>query len=205
MITINTTFSFKQIINKSTFICTLIPITSNEEAMNALSEVRKKYYDATHNCYAYIWGIDGEYARYSDDGEPSQTAGVVILDVLKKNELTNVLAIVTRYFGGIKLGASGLVRAYSSTTAGCVKYIDPSLFLHLLECSDMEINVSYTNYNRINRYLTGYKEKEKEFLEEIKIIIIVPTSDIDVLKRNLIEGTKGQINIKISEPIKFFG
>ena len=86
MYTVKEITTFEHVINKSVFICTLFPIKDNNHANEILKEVRKKYYDATHNCYAYIYGLNGEYAKNSDDGEPSQTAGVVILDVLKKNE-----------------------------------------------------------------------------------------------------------------------
>ena len=146
MKTIKEIYTSTIIIQKSEFICHIFPVNTVEEANTHLANIRKKYYDATHNCYAYIYGDNGEYARCSDDGEPSQTAGVVILDVLKKNELTNCLAVVTRYFGGIKLGASGLVRAYSSTTGLCVKTIKP---LTLRICALFTITVSYNNYNRI--------------------------------------------------------
>lgn len=201
MITINQIYEAKQTINKSEFICTLFPINNNDDAANILQEVRKKYYDATHNCYAYIYGECGEYCRCSDDGEPSQTAGVVILDVLKKNELTNVLAVVTRYFGGIKLGASGLVRAYSSTTGLCVKTITP---LKLSKCIYMKINVSYTNYNKINRILQMYDEKEKSFGNSIELTFLIPFEEKDLLKNKLIEATKDQIEIYFSEPISLF-
>ncbi len=201
MITINKEYVEKQIINKSEFICTLIPITDSNDASIKLSEIRKKYYDATHNCYAYIYGYDGENVRFSDDGEPSQTAGVVILDCLKKNNLTNVLAVVTRYFGGIKLGASGLVRAYSSTTALCVKTIVP---LHLTTCVYMELNVSYNNFNKISRLLLAYSEQNKSFNNDIYLKYLIPFSEKETLNKKLIELTKGQISITFSEPISLF-
>lgn len=201
MITINKEYVEKQIINKSEFICTLIPITNSEDAGQKLSEIRKKYYDATHNCYAYILGFEGENVRFSDDGEPGQTAGVVILDCLRKNNLTNVLAVVTRYFGGIKLGAPGLVRAYSSTTALCVKTIVP---LHLTICAHMELNVSYTNYNKISRLLSNYTEESKTFTNDIYLKYLIPFSEKDELNKKLIELTKGQISISFSDPISLF-
>lgn len=201
MITIDKTYQISQVINKSEFICTLVPVTSQEEAMEKLNSLRKKYYDATHNCYAYITGLQGEYARFSDDGEPSQTAGIVILDVLKKNELTNVLACVTRYFGGIKLGASGLVRAYSSSTALAVKEISP---LHLVTCSNVLLTVSYNNYNKITRIINEFKELDKSFQENISITLLVPVDKIDLLKKNLIEVTKDQIAISVDKPYSFF-
>lgn len=201
MITINKTYEKSQIINKSEFIGTLFPIKNSEEAIVKLNEMKKKYYDASHNCYAYIWGDSGEYARYSDDGEPSQTAGVVILDCLKKNNLTNCLCVVTRYFGGIKLGASGLVRAYSSTTSLVVKDITP---LTLVSCVFFTITISYNLYNRITSIISEYEEKEKTFLDNIKLVLFVPETNKESLKKRLIENTKGQINIDISEPKSYF-
>ena len=150
MYTINKTYQEKQEIKKSEFICTLMPITSVDDANNNLTLIRKKYYDATHNCYAYILGENGDVIKCSDDGEPSQTAGVVILEALKKNELTNVLAIVTRYFGGIKLGAGGLVRAYSSSTSLAIQQIEK---LKIEKCQDLTIEVNYQYYNLIEKYL----------------------------------------------------
>ena len=104
-------------INKSRFICYLAPVKSVDEANEYLQNIRKKHYDATHNCYAYIIGEKGEISKNSDDGEPSQTAGPPIYNVLQKNNLTNIIAIVTRYYGGIKLGAGGLIRAYGSSVS----------------------------------------------------------------------------------------
>ncbi len=107
-------------IKKSIFITHIIPITSEEEAMERLGELRKKYKDATHNCFAWRIGTERVLEKSSDDGEPQGTAGHPMLHVLQMKELTNVLAVVTRYFGGIKLGAGGLTRAYSGALAEAV-------------------------------------------------------------------------------------
>ena len=98
---------------KSRFIADIRPVSTEEEALAFIEEIRKKYWDARHHCYAYILGERGQYSRCSDDGEPSQTAGRPMLDVLAGEELTDVCAVVTRYFGGTLLGTGGLVRAYS--------------------------------------------------------------------------------------------
>ena len=192
MYTIDKIYEEKQEIKKSEFICTLFPVTSVDEATNFLSLTRKKYYDATHNCYAYIIGNNAEIIKCSDDGEPSQTAGVVILEALKKNELTNVLAIVTRYFGGIKLGAGGLVRAYSSSTSLVIQKINK---LKIEKCQELTIVVKYQYFNLIDKYLKEFKEKEKTFTDDIKITIIVPISKVDELINKLIEITKNDIEI----------
>lgn len=106
---------------KSRFISYVQPVYSEEEAMQFLNSIRKKHYDASHNCYAFILGDSMNIQRSSDDGEPSGTAGVPILEVLKKEQLTNSIIIVTRYFGGIMLGAGGLIRAYTEGAAGGIK------------------------------------------------------------------------------------
>ncbi len=103
------------VIEKSRFITRIFRVDSIDNVNNILEEIRKKHYDATHNCYAYILGDNQEIQKCSDDGEPQKTAGFPMMDVLKKNNLTNVLVIVTRYFGGVLLGTGGLVRAYSNS------------------------------------------------------------------------------------------
>jgi len=111
----------EKVINKSRFICTLRKVASEDEAQNFIKEMKKKYWDATHNCSAYI--IDSAHMRSNDDGEPSGTAGVPMLEVLKQQSLVGVAVVVTRYFGGIKLGAGGLVRAYSSSVADALNAV----------------------------------------------------------------------------------
>ena len=109
------------IIQKSEFITRLFRVNNIDEVNLKLQEIRKKHYDAKHNCYAYILGDNQEIQKASDDGEPQKTAGFPMLDVLKKNNLTNILAITTRYFGGILLGSGGLIRAYSSSVSEALK------------------------------------------------------------------------------------
>lgn len=114
-------FQHEIVIDKSRFICTLKKVATEEEAQEFIKEIKKKYWDATHNCSAYIVGENGMAQRSSDDGEPSGTAGLPMLEVLRKNHLHNVAAVVTRYFGGIKLGAGGLVRAYTNSVATAIE------------------------------------------------------------------------------------
>ncbi len=109
----------EQVISKSRFICSLKKVKNEEEAQEFIKAVKKEFWDATHNCSAYV--IDEQHQRSSDDGEPSGTAGMPMLGVLRKQELQQVAAVVTRYFGGIKLGAGGLVRAYSGSVAHAVE------------------------------------------------------------------------------------
>ena len=196
MNTVKETTRVSQTINKSEFICTLIPINDYDDAVNKLNKIRKEFHDATHNCYAIVWGENGEYAKNSDDGEPSQTAGVVIMNVLKQNNLTNVMAVVTRYFGGIKLGAGGLVRAYSSSTALAVK---EAIIQEIIKLSTIEIKTNYANINNVLKEIDRIKATiiRKDFYEDIVLKVELPTDSINSLKDSLIEITKGNVIINI--------
>lgn len=194
MNTINQIYEFTQEIKKSIFICTLIPVNSLEEVNEHLKTIRKKYYDATHNCYSYsITDKDNNtLLKASDDGEPSQTAGVVILDVLQKNEITNVLAVVTRYFGGIKLGAGGLVRAYSSSTSGAVKIAN---IIPIIKKTYIKITFDYGYANEILKLFKDYPEIESKYETNITLTYEIPVSEKELLSSKLITITKNQIFI----------
>ena len=131
------------IIEKSRFITYLKRVDSIDEANDYINQIKKKHYDATHHCLALI--ID-DIMRSNDNGEPSGTAGVPILDVLKKNDITNTICIVVRYFGGIKLGAGGLVRAYSTS---CSEALKKASFLVKKEFKRYELIIDYSTYNNI--------------------------------------------------------
>jgi len=197
MHTINKTYEYKQEIKKSEFICTLIPVNSIEDINDNLKQIRKKYYDATHNCYSYILTHkDGTSTiKASDDGEPSQTAGVVILDVLQKNDLTNILAVVTRYFGGIKLGAGGLVRAYSSSTSGAVKLAE---LVPIIKMIYINITFDYTYANEILKLFKNYKEIDSKYETKISITYEIPEADKDFLKEKVVSLTKNQTLISFN-------
>lgn len=196
MYTINETFTFTQDIKKSTFICTLIPVSSIEDVAKELKNIRKKYYDATHNCYSYIiTNIDGTQSiKASDDGEPSQTAGVVILDVLQKNALTNILAVVTRFFGGIKLGAGGLVRAYSSSTSEAVKC---AKIIEIIKTSIIHIIIDYQYVNEILKLFKNYEMIEQNYDIKVSLKYLVPEKIINDLQGKIIDLTKNEAIINI--------
>lgn len=128
------------IIKKSEFICTLIPLNDENKINETIDFYKEKYKDATHNCVAYLVGTK---ERANDDGEPSGTAGLPMLNVLKKQELSNIIAIVTRYFGGIKLGAGGLTRAYSQAVAEALKEAN-IVEKHLIDVYDVSLDYSFT-------------------------------------------------------------
>lgn len=124
-----TPFENEIVIKKSKFITNLIPITDSVNAEAELNKIRKKYSDATHNCYAYISNIIATEQRFSDDGEPQGTAGIPMLEVIKKREVYMTLAVVTRYFGGVKLGANGLIGAYTDSVACALELADLRTFI----------------------------------------------------------------------------
>lgn len=194
---INTT----QTINKSEFITHLYKVSSIDEVNELLAKTKKTYYDATHNVYAYIIGFNQEIKKASDDGEPSQTAGIPILNVLEKNNLTNILCIVTRYFGGIKLGAGGLVRAYSSSASLA---LTEAKFLELTKIYRIEIKTNYQSVNTILKHMETYKLYNKLFLDEIYLYYEIKIEDFDSISLNLKDISKNQAEIKILEELTLF-
>lgn len=165
------------VINKSKFICCLFIINSVDEVYEHLNSIRDKYEDATHYCYAYI--IDN-YKKCSDDKEPSGTAGLPILNVLEKNDLTNVLCIVVRYFGGIKLGAGGLVRAYTSSVVSALN----NNIKKIVKGLEVEILFNYDKVKLIENILKN-QITNKEFNEFITYKFIISHDDYDLIKDKL--------------------
>lgn len=163
------------VIKNSRFIALLIKIDS-VEIENILEEIRKKYPRATHYCYAYIYN---EVRHFSDDGEPSGTAGMPILNVIEKENLNNILVVVVRYFGGIKLGAGGLVRAY---TKAVTEALNLALFVYLEKGYKIKIIFNYTEEKQINYLLKDATILEKEFDQFITYTVLVFKEIIEKLK-----------------------
>ncbi len=172
---------------KSKFIANIYYVQSQEEVENILKEIRKKYYDARHNCYAYsILTNNGIVNKMSDDGEPSGTAGAPMLNIITKNELTNILVVVTRYFGGILLGTGGLVKAYSEAT---MQAIEKATIVNEEIGYEVEITVLYNEW-----------EKVKYYLEKSNILIIdVKYNEKIVSKIEVTEKEKNKIKELIDE------
>ncbi|MBF7076421.1 YigZ family protein [Streptococcus sp. HF-100] len=181
-------------IKKSRFICHIKRITTENEARNFIQAVKKEHYKATHNCSAFILGERSEMKRSSDDGEPSGTAGVPMLGVLENHQLTNVCAVVTRYFGGIKLGAGGLIRAYSSNVALAIKEIG---IVHIKEQLGLRIALSYSQYQELPNFLKAnhLQEQDTSFTEQVQTTIFVDKDDKDSVIEELIELFNGKIDI----------
>lgn len=177
------------IIKKSKFITKLYFVTSEIEIKNILDENKTEYKDATHICYAYILN---NVERFNDDSEPSGTAGIPILNVLKNNNLNNVLCIVIRYFGGIKLGAGGLIRAYCSSVS---EALNKTEIINIVNGKKIELTFSYDDIKKINHILNDINIVDKQFDENVKYIIIVKEKNVNSLINQLTE----LCNIKIKE------
>lgn len=165
----------EMIIKNSRFITALIKINCKEEVSSYLRELKDKYPKATHYCYAYILLDD---KKSSDDGEPNKTAGLPILNVLEKENLTNILVVVIRYFGGIKLGAGGLIRAYSNSVSNALK---KSIILNLIPAKKIKVIISY---EQNDHFLYKFRDSliiEQKFLEQIVYVLIIKTSELNKL------------------------
>lgn len=155
------------VINKSKFITNLICVDNKEEVLNALSDIKNKYKDATHHCYAYI--IDNT-KRFSDDNEPNGTAGMPILECLEKNNLNHVLCVVTRYFGGTKLGAGNLLRAYSNSVSIALNKTDK---VRLINGYKIKLEFDYNNIRDIEKLIKDYEVIDKIFDKTIIYYVLV--------------------------------
>ena len=184
------------IVNKSRFIGYGCPVETEEEALKFLNEIRTKHKDATHNCYAYIIGSNMGIMRYSDDGEPGGTAGLPIIEVLKARGVTNCVVVVTRYFGGILLGAGGMVRAYSQGAAAAVNACGVGV-IHPTARYIMEI--PYPALGRVEYFLKSQPViiEDKAFSDAIVMTLIVKNEDEEKFVEDIISATDGKI-----EPIR---
>lgn len=173
---------------KSRFIGRCFPVTTEEEAMERLAEVRKKHYDATHNCWAYALS-DGS-RRFSDDGEPGGTAGMPIMDTLIRRDVNDALIVVTRYFGGILLGSGGLVRAYSRSASDALSLAGTGV---MSPCKVLEFAVDYPRYGVIEGFVRANSEVDSvDFLENVRFRVTVGEDKAEGFIRELTERTDGR-------------
>ncbi|NLI90363.1 MAG: YigZ family protein [Epulopiscium sp.] len=182
-------------IKKSRFIATVKPVKTQEEAEEFLDELRKKYWNATHNCYAYQIGKKNEIQRFSDDGEPQGTAGKPMLDVLKGENLTDTIVVVTRYFGGTELGTGGLVRAYGRSTKEGV------LAAGIIECILVRryiVTIPYTLVGKVQYLLAenGYITEDEEYTEDVSLSVLVEEDNCEIFEDQIIQATSDEANIK---------
>jgi len=178
------------IINRSRFIGRCFPVTSEEAALSLLGDIRKKHWDATHNCFAYRIGETASIARFSDDGEPGGTAGMPIMDVLRSKELTDVLVVVTRYFGGVLLGAGGLVRAYSRSAADAVSEAG---IVSYIPAKQLSVSMDYSRYGSMEQYIrAAVQVDDVEFMENVTMKVTVAEDKLDSFIRDITERSDGR-------------
>lgn len=179
------------IINKSRFIGYAKPVENEEEALKFIEEISTKHRDATHNVYAYALGQNSNIQRFSDDGEPSGTAGIPALEVIKKEDLRNVVVVITRYFGGIKLGAGGLIRAY---TKGAKIGIEAGIIVDMILHKKIKIRIDYTSYGKVENYILSedYILDESVYDDKVNIFILVNEKMEDEFISMITDLTSGE-------------
>ena len=187
---------------KSRFIATVAPAASEEEALGFIAAMKKKYWDARHNCSAFVIGENNELQRCSDDGEPNQTAGRPMLDVLLGEDIHNTVVVVTRYFGGTLLGTGGLVRAYSKAVSEGLKN---SVIITRQNGFRLLLATDYNGIGKI-QYLLGQRGLTitgSEYTDKVTIETLVPEDELMPLKEELTEGTNGRIQYQNCEAVCF--
>lgn len=180
---------------KSRFIAEVFPVTSEEEAMQYLEETRKRYWDARHHCWAYVLGRNPSAERMSDDGEPAGTAGKPILEVIRGHQITDVLVIVTRYFGGTLLGTGGLVRAYTASAAEGLKHSEIITRFHGFK---LRIASDYTSLGKI-QHLLAQRDiciLEPVYTDKVELVVLVPDEEEGALYKEIMDGTNGQADLE---------
>lgn len=193
-------FRHEYIVEKSRFITTICPCSTETDAQDFINRINKEFWDARHNCTAYALGPNQEQQRSSDNGEPSGTAGKPMLEVLKKTGITNVAVVVTRYFGGIKLGAGGLIRAYSHSVSETLQLAPKELHTTRMQ---LQTTIDYALYGSLERYLQNTQlHYEATFGEQIELTILVPPNDIERIQKELQDMSHGAANCIVLNAIE---
>ena len=187
---------------KSKFIATVRPVKTEEEALAFLEEMKKKYWDARHNCYVYSIGKNREYTRCSDDGEPSGTAGRPMLDVILGEDIYDVAVVVTRYFGGVLLGTGGLVRAYSKAVQ---EGLGNSTVIEKKYGYSLSVTTDYTGIGKL-QYIAGERGLpilDSEYTDKVVLHLMVPFEEREAVEKEIIEGLNGRVKIQKEKELYF--
>ena len=187
---------------KSRFIATVRPVASEEEAVSFVNEMKKKYWDARHNCSAFVLGERQEISRCSDDGEPAQTAGRPMLDVLLGEDIHDVAVVVTRYFGGVLLGTGGLVRAYQrATLAGLAS----SVIIDKCQGRILTVGTDYSGLGKLQYLIaqSGIRLMDTRYTEKVELIAMVPVEEQEKVEKEITEATNGTADISWGETVMF--
>jgi len=182
-------------INKSRFIAYVERVESEEAAVNFVEQIKKKHWNATHNCSAYMVGENDQHQKADDDGEPSGTAGKPILEIIKKSDLKDTVIVVTRYFGGIKLGAGGLIRAYGKSASTGIKEVG---VVQREGHTRIAVEIDYTFLGMLENQLRmqGYIIDDKEFADKITLVVLEKIGQEEGLKQKVRDWTAGQATFK---------
>ncbi len=187
---------------KSRFIATVRPVSSEEEAVAFIAEMKKKYWDARHNCSAFVLGAHQEISRCSDDGEPAQTAGRPMLEVLLREELHNVAVVVTRYFGGVLLGTGGLVRAYQKAVA---EGLAASTVVDQKRGRRLVVGTDYNGLGKL-QYLfacKGFLLSDTVYTDKVELFLMVPEEEEQAAEKEIVEATSGNARISWGEAVSY--
>ncbi len=196
--TVYAPYESEKVIEKSRFITYCAHAESEEEARAFIADIRSRHSLATHVCFAFIADKIGNVQRFSDDGEPQGTAGVPMLEVLKAKKLYETVVAVVRYFGGVKLGAGGLVRAYSSCTAECLDGAD----IRVLEvCKELTLCVDYTGIDSLQKYLSTHTCSllSTDYAQEVRFKIAVKKTESEAFVERLVDYMQGRVRIETGE------
>lgn len=187
---------------KSRFIATVRPVSSEEEAVAFIGEMKKKYWDARHNCSAFVLGERQEISRCSDDGEPAQTAGRPMLDVLLREDIHNVAVVVTRYFGGVLLGTGGLVRAYQKATQ---EGLAASVMIDKKKGRRLTVGTDYNGLGKL-QYLIAQKNLttiDTQYTDRVELFLMVPVEEQEEVQKEIVEATSGNARISWGEEVLY--
>ncbi|MEV6167414.1 YigZ family protein [Streptomyces sp. NPDC051954] len=178
-------------VNRSRFICSLAPAATEQEAQDIVAAVRKEHADATHNCYAYVIGADAAVQKASDDGEPGGTAGVPMLQMLLRRDMRYVVAVVTRYYGGVKLGAGGLIRAYGGAVGEALDTLG-TLTRRRFRLATVTVDHQRAGKVQNDLHTTGREVRDVRYgAEAVTIEIGLPDADVDAFRAWLADVTAG--------------
>lgn len=200
-LTVKAEASSEIVVKKSRFIASVKPLSTEDDAIAFVNEIRQKYRDARHNVYAYIIS-ENNITRYSDDKEPSKTAGFPILDSMQKEGLTDIAIVVTRYFGGILLGTGGLVHAY---TAAAKAGIDAAQRTKMTLCRKITLGCDYSLWGKIQNIVSDFlcKSEPPVFSDAVSAAFVIPVFSVENFVKTITEETNASVDIKVGEECYF--
>lgn len=187
---------------KSRFIATIEKIETEEEALAFIGKIKKQYWDARHNCYAFVAGKNQELQRCSDDGEPNGTAGRPMLDVLLREDIHNLVVVVTRYFGGTLLGTGGLVRAYQKAVQEGLKN---SIVIEKMQGRMPKIDTDYNSIGKI-QYILAQQQitaMDTVYTDKVEMLVMVPVEQLEAFQEAVTEGTNGTARFEVGEQVEY--